>query len=364
MGIFLFIVILFVLVLVHEFGHFYTAKKLGIRVLEFGFGFPPKLWGKKIGDTEYTINAIPFGGFVRIFGEQGDSETANTLGSFSAQPAWKKALVMIAGVVCNFLLAWVLYTTGFMIGMPTAVSPEEMNRNTSIHDIHLLVTEVRPSTPAALAGIIPGDIIVSLSSKGKIVTESITPQVLQDYVASHGAQKITIDIIRAQQPLTVEVVPEISDKGAKPVIGVAIDLVGTVKLGLLDALSEGFTHTVQMLKMTISQFGTLIRDAVLGKANLDQVSGPIGIARIVGSAYEYGILYVLSIAALISINLAVLNLIPFPALDGGRLLFLFIEKITGKHMSPKILGIVNMVGFGILILLMIVVTFKDIMRLI
>ncbi len=353
-----------VLVLVHEFGHFYTAKKLGIRVLEFGFGFPPKLWGKKIGDTEYTLNALPFGGFVRIFGEQGDSETAHAPGSFSAQPAWKKALVMIAGVVCNFLLAWVLYTSGFMIGMPTSVSGEDLKQVTSIHNVKLLITDVGKSTPASLAGLLPGDAIVSLTSNGKTITEGITPESLQNYVAQHGGKKITLGIIRGDEPQTIEVTPEVPYSGAKPVMGVSIDLVGTLKLGFGEAFREGFLHTVRVLKMTVSQFGTLIRDAVLGKANLDQVSGPIGIAGIVGDAYDYGILYVLSIAALISINLAVLNLIPFPALDGGRLLFLFIEKITGKNMSPKILGIVNMIGFGMLILLMLVVTFKDVINLI
>jgi regulator of sigma E protease len=361
---------LLVLVLVHEAGHFFTAKKFGIRVDEFGFGFPPKLLGFKKGETEYTLNLLPIGGFVKIFGETPDEEstTGPDAGrSFINQARWKQALVLFAGVLMNFLLAWLLFSVGFMSGLPTSAG----NRpdNYTVSDIHLTVVSVAPKSPAENAGLKTGDKIVSLQTVlapkeiDKEAVNPINPDTLKSFVISHKNHQIQIGFLRGKSDEINYVNLTPVEANGVPIIGISMDMIGTAKLPFFRAIGEGFKLMLSTTKETALGLYTLIRDGLIGKGSLAGVSGPVGMVRIVGNASKFGFAYLISFAALISVNLGIINLIPFPALGGGRLFFLLIEKIKGSRINPKVANTANMIGFSILILLMLVITYHDVVKL-
>ena len=190
MSIIIFIIILLVLVLVHEFGHFYSAKKFGIRVDEFGFGFPPKLFGIKKGETEYTFNLLPIGGFVKIFGENPDDENTNgpdASRSFVNKPAWQQAVVLFAGVFMNFILAWILFSIGFMSGFPTSINSEI--DPSIVKDVYTVVVSVIPKSPAENAGLKSGDKIVFIKS-GNNETTFISPETIKSFVTAKENKEI------------------------------------------------------------------------------------------------------------------------------------------------------------------------------
>lgn len=357
MNIVIFFIILLVLVLAHEFGHFFTAKKFGIRVDEFGFGFPPKLFGVKKGETEYTFNLLPLGGFVKIFGEDPNAE--NTSGpdsarSFINKPKYQQAIVLLAGVFANFLLAWLLFSFGFMSGFPTSVGSEK--KGYALQDVNLIIVSVMPNSPADFGGLRPGDKIVNLES-GKEMVAEINPETLKSFVASHTDSEITIRYIRGEKENFTKIIPK------NNLIGIAMDQIGLAKLPISGALAEGMVLTLSITKSTAVGLYTLILDGIRGKDSLASITGPVGIVGIVGDAYQFGFVYLLSFSAFISINLAIINLIPLPALDGGRLFFLLIEKITGSRLNPKVTTTATTISFGLLILLMLVVTYHDIVKL-
>ncbi len=364
MSILIFIVILLVLVVAHEFGHFFSAKKFGIRVDEFGFGFPPKLFGYKWGETEYTINLLPIGGFVKIFGETPDDENQHgpdAQRSFVNKPKWQQAIVLFAGIFANFLLAWMLFSVGFISGLPTSVGAELPGY--TLTDVNLVVVSVTPDSPAFMGGLKSGDKIISAQSNRDLINGSIDPDTLKSFVVSHGKNEIDIGYIRGKNPEVqiAKITPD--NTGDHPTIGISMDQIGTAKLPLIPALIEGGKLTISVTKGTVMGLYGLIRDGLKGQGSFASVTGPVGMVGIVGDAYQFGFVYLLSFAALISINLGIINLIPFPALDGGRLFFLLIEKIKGSPITPKIANTANMIGFGILILLMVIVTYHDIVKL-
>lgn len=365
MNILIFVIILLVLVLVHEAGHFFTAKKFGIRVDEFGFGFPPKLFGIKKGETEYTVNAIPFGGFVKIFGENPDEESTNgpdAKRSFINKPRWQQAIVLFAGVFANFLLAWILLSFGFMSGLPTSVGSEP--KGYKLEDIRLVVVSVSEKSPAEIAGLKSGDKIVSITS-GKDFVSDINPDSLKSFVLSHPDKEIEIGYTRGkdQNVNLVKLTPRKDNSEGKPMIGVAMDQIGTARLPIHQAFWEGLKLDWYVTKSTAVGLYTLVAESLKGKGSMASVTGPVGMVKIVGDAYEFGLTYLLSFAALISVNLAIINLLPFPALDGGRLFFLLIEKIKGSRLNPKFANMANMIGFAILIILMLFVTYHDVVKL-
>ncbi|KKT00118.1 MAG: hypothetical protein UW07_C0001G0016 [Candidatus Nomurabacteria bacterium GW2011_GWF2_43_8] len=365
MSIIIFLIILLVLVLVHEFGHFFTAKRFGIRVDEFGFGFPPKLFGWKKGETEYSVNALPFGGFVKIFGENPDEE--NTSGpdagrSFVNKPKWQQAMVLFAGVFANFLLAWLLFSAGFISGLPTSADSKLASYN--LEDVNLVVISILKNSPAENAGLQVGDKIVSLKNNSDFTSE-INPEKVKSFVLESRDKEIEIGYLRSRDTEIkfVKAVPAVNEVTGSPEIGISMDMIGTAKLPFFTALYEGMKLNLNVTKNTAIGLFTLIYEGILGRGSLEGIAGPVGIVGIVGDAYQFGFVYLLSFAALISINLAIINLFPFPALDGGRLLFLLIEKIKGSRINLKFANAANMVGFSLLILLMLIVTYHDIIKL-
>ncbi len=363
MSIIIFIVILLVLVVSHEFGHFIVAKKSGIRVDEFSFGFPPKIWGKKVGETTYNLNALPFGGYVKIFGENGDYENIkeeDKKRSFVNKPRYIQAMVLVAGVVMNFLVAWLLLSVGFMSGLPSSSSMAPSG--STVGDQHITITSVIKGSPAENAGFKTGDKLIKLSTS-KDYTEVSSSESVQYFVKKHVNEAIAVDFLRGPDAKEITVTP-LNNKDGSPAIGIAMDTIGTLKLPVHKAVWEGLKLSTNLVVGTAEGFYKLISQAVVGKGDMSAVTGPIGIVGVVGDAAKFGFIYLLSFTALISINLAVINLLPFPALDGGRLLFLLIEKIKGSRINPKVGNIVNMIGFGLLMLLMVFVTYHDIIKLI
>ncbi len=364
MSILVFIVILAILILAHEFGHFIVAKKSDVRVDEFGLGFPPKLYGKKFGETEYTINAIPFGGFVKIFGENPDEESISgpdASRSLVKKPRYIQAFVIAAGILFNILLAWILISWGFMIGLPSSI--DSIPPGASFENPRVTLMQVLTGSPAEKAGLRTGDRLESLKTSTQ-TAGNLTVEETQNFIALHGKNEITISYQRGKEQKTTTVIPEqgiIPDKAA---IGISLDMIGNVRLPIHRALFEGAKLTTTLTSATAVAILGFIKTLFVGQGNFGDVMGPVGIVKtgIVGSAIDFGFVYLLMLTALISINLAIINLIPFPALDGGRLLFLFIEALKGSPISPRIANAANGVGFVLLMLLMVLITYHDIMR--
>lgn len=364
MNIIIFIIILLVLVLSHEFGHFIVAKKSGIRVDEFSFGFKPKLFGIKKGETEYNFNAIPFGGYVKIYGENPDEENINGVDkdrSFVNKPKYIQAFVLIAGVVMNFLVAWLLLSIGFMSGLPTSV--DGAPKNAIIKDQALTITSILPDSPAEDAGIKVGDKIIAIKSRDFSVENPIKTEDVSNFIKNKSGEELDFTYRRADKIDTVKIIPEEGIINGFGAIGISMDVIGKMSLPPHRSIWEGLKLSWSITKGTAIGFYNLISDSISGNANMASITGPIGIVGVVGDARDFGFVYLLSFTALISINLAVINLIPFPALDGGRLLFLLIEKIKGSRIKPVIANWVNTIGFILLMALMAVVTFNDIIKL-
>ncbi|MEK7650547.1 MAG: RIP metalloprotease RseP [Patescibacteria group bacterium] len=365
MSVIIFIIVLAVLILSHEFGHFIVAKKCGVRVDEFGLGFPPRVFGFKRGETTYSLNWLPFGGFVKIFGENPDEEALTGFDasrSLINRPRYQQALVLVAGVVCNLILAWLFLSIGLMSGLPVASSEAPAGLT---GESRLLITTVKTDSPAEKSGLKLGDEIVSLTDSLQKQPEQLEPKTVADFMAAHPAQNLDLVIKRAgtEQKITVQPQIDPTNSESRAIIGIGLEEVITSKLGLFPAFARGAVLTSDITIATVVGLFDLIKQAFAGQPVLENITGPVGLAGLVGDAASLGWVYLLSFTAFISINLAVLNLLPFPALDGGRLLFLLIEKIKGSAIKPQVANTLNLVGFGLLLLLMAVVTYGDIARL-
>lgn len=362
MSIILFIIILAALILVHELGHFIAAKRAGVRVDEFGLGFPPRLWKKKIGETVYSVNAFPIGGFVKIFGEDPSEESLkgkDSARSLTHKPRYVQAWIVSAGIVFNLLFAWVLISVGFMVGLPYSV--DDSAYGTRVQNPSLTITQVLPLSPAQKAGLKGGDIIVSLSSGVDSLTNPRT-ETTQKFIASHEDVRLTY--LRGAETKTIIVRGKEGVVDGRRAIGISMDIVGFLKLPVHEAFFVGLSTTARMTYAMAVGILDFFKNIFVGRADFKDISGPVGIVGIVSDASTLGFIHLLSLTAIISINLAIINLLPFPALDGGRLFFLLIETIKRSPIKPEIANITNGIGFLILIAVMVAVTFHDIAKLI
>jgi len=361
MSVFIFLIILGVLIFVHELGHFLVAKKSGIKVDEFAIGFPPKIWSKKVGETVYSVNAVPFGGFVKIVGEDPSVEAVpeeERSRNFAYKSKWIQTAVLGAGVAFNIIFAWILISVGSMVGLPTPVS-EDPER---IVNPKLTIIQVSQLSPADRAGIKPGDVISTVSSEGNVL-EEISPQGVSNFIEAHSRDEIFFEINRGEQGLEFALTPEEGIISGRSVVGVSMDMIGTLKLLPHEAFWEAGKTTVNLVGLISVGLFDFIKDAFTGQGGFSQITGPVGIVGLVGDVSQLGIIYLLSFTAFISINLAIINLLPFPALDGGRILFVIIEAIKGSPIKPQIANTLNGLGFVLLILLMVAVTINDIIKL-
>lgn len=362
MSILLFIIILAVLILVHEFGHFIAAKRAGIRVDEFGIGFPPRLWKKKFGETTYSLNLFPIGGFVKIFGEDPSEESIHgkeSSRSFVHKHKLIQTWVISAGIIFNLILAWILISVGFMMGLPYSSADEHYGYR--VTGSALIITNVVPGAPADIAGLKPGDKILALYGEENASLENPTTESTKEFISTHN--ELRFAYLRDKEIRTLVMTPEGGIIEGKKGIGISMDDSGILKLPPLEALYAGTLSTATLTTATATGLAHFLKSIFIGQASFADVSGPVGIVNIVSDASKQGFVYLLLLTALISINLALINLLPFPALDGGRLLFILIESIKGSPIKPVVANTANGIGFILLILLMVVVTYHDIMKL-
>lgn len=346
-----FIFVISLLVFVHELGHFITARRLGVGVDEFGFGFPPRIIGIRRGTTVYSLNWIPFGGFVKLKGETPGGEPGPN--SFIAQPTAKRFVILAAGVLMNYLLAVVLFTVGLSIGLPTAVEQGGPDR-AHIKNIHTEIISTDPTGVAEKSGIRSGDIVTRIDD-----TLINSAEELKQKLQENKDAPSMVTLVRDDSEQKVTVVPEKSVDGQYR-IGIGILDVGTLSYPFPQSLGKGVSVTITMTGQVFSSFGGLLRDLVIERKLSADLSGPVGVVVMTGQAVRLGFAYLLQFTALLSITLAVVNFFPLPALDGGRALFVIIEAIRRKPVNQRIESLVHAIGFYVLIGLILLISIHDV----
>ena len=385
----IFLLVLSLLVVVHEWGHFIIAKKSGMKVYEFGLGFPPRafgvykdsttnkwifVWGKgkssvkdafaqSTGDisypsTLYSINWLPLGGFVKIKGENG--ENSKDSDSFGYHPFYKKAGVLVAGVTMNIMLAAVLLSIGFTIGIPSDITGvKQFTDGAYISEgPWVTVQQVQPDSSAAENQLTFSDRLVGLNNQPIVDSAAFI-----DFVKNTPDKFISLDI-EHEGKITQKIFALDGNPGDSARLGAAISDVAIIKYPWYMAIIKGIMAAISGLIAIYVAFFVLIKQLILGNGLAFEVSGPVGIASIVGQSAKMGIQYLVQVTAMISLSLAAINILPIPALDGGRLVFVLIEKITKKPVPLKYEQIAHTVGFLALMTLIIIVTWRDIANLI
>lgn len=343
----LFLVILSVLVLIHEFGHFAAARFFGIAVEEFGLGFPPRAAILKKGKkTLYTLNWLPFGGFVKLKGEQG--EAVGDPDSFVSKAIWKKIIVLGAGVFMNIAFTVLVFTIGFTFGMPQSI--DGLSSGANIRDHRIQIIGVLPNTPAEAGGLQVGDVIEKIEGSDFSSINSI-----QDFVGAKAGNELALDIKRGEEKLTLFIAPSVRGDGDKATFGVELIAIGTVSYPLHVAFYEASRTTIALVQTIFQTLGS-----ALTNLRFDGFVGPVGIAKHTAKAAELGFSYLLNLMALISLSLGIFNVLPVPALDGGRIVFAIIEGLRRRSIRPEIENAIHLVGFVILLGLLVLVTARDI----
>ena len=349
------------LLALHEFGHFLVAKKFGIRVDEFGIGYPPRLFGKKIGDTLYSLNLLPFGAFVRIPSlDEGETSIEESL-AFEKKPIWQRAWVLLGGVVSFWLVAFLLLSFVFFLGAPQAISDDQAG---VLNNPRVEVLSVSNHSPAQEAGIKSGDMIKEMSFSSESVMVEKVGQV-QSFTDKYKGQMISLKIQRGKEILNVSLVPRVSPPAGEGVMGVSLVRVSDVSYAWWQSPIKVAEATFNMTYRVVAGWAGLLKNLISGQGMPQGVElvGPVGIGAMVSQAFQVGITYFLQFIAMIAIYLAVFNILPIPSLDGGKLLFLLIEKIKGQPVNTKTEQKITLAFFGVMVLLAIWVTFKDISKL-
>ncbi len=335
-----------ILILGHEAGHFLAAKFFGMKVNEFGFGFPPRIKAVRKGETEYSLNWLPFGGFVKIAGEEEQIINPKKLESlppaekkhyFLFRPAWERLIVIASGVFVNFIIGWFMISFVLMAGTPSI----------------LLISEVQRGSPAEKAGIMAGDMIKNHSSS----------EDFKSFIDARRGEPVTLNIIRANKNLNITATPRVSSAKNEGALGVVFSETGMKRQGFFNALAGGFKESLFISGATLSAFYQLVKNLLLHGSLLAGVVGPVGIFSVAEQTGQIGLIYLAQLIGLISLNLAVINLIPFPALDGGRIFLIIVEKIKGSPVSVKTQSLINGAGFAFLIFLMVIITVRDVVNL-
>ncbi|MCA1647130.1 MAG: site-2 protease family protein [Chloroflexi bacterium] len=340
MNILAFLPILSVMMFVHEFGHFLTARLTGITVLEFGFGLPPRLWGFKRNGVVYSINWIPFGAFVKMLGE----EDPTAPGSFASKPRYIRAFVLAAGSAMNFLLAVVAFSMVYIVGVP-GVAP----------DGAVQIAEVSADSPAAAAGLQSGDVLVSFNG------QAVNVQTFREATATHLDQTVQVEVHRGDQKTAVTLTPRSSPPEGQGAIGIVL-AGGLLRLSPIQALGQGFTQTVRAIGATLSVPKMLLENSIAPSDA--RLIGLVGMAQATSETVSFvadtGFWYPLFVlTGLFSAGLSIANLLPIPALDGGRLFFVLLEWIRGRRVPPEREAAVHFVGIVVLLTLMVIISFND-----
>ncbi len=344
-----------ILVFVHEFGHFLMAKKMGVKVEEFGIGLPPKLFGKKIGETLYSINLLPIGGFVKLFGEEYDELDRRGKAhlslnrTFVNKKPWQKTLIVLGGVLGNFLLGWFIFSYLVTQGVPVPTN-------------NVIVEKVTKNSPAFIAGLQEKDVITKLIFKNNIINLTSANTLIEETKKSAG-KNIKLFVQRNNQQLIINLVPRINPPKGEGPLGIAITSYIEKKYSWYTAPYYGLIEASNITYKIASELGKLLFGLItFQKQNVD-VAGPIGIANLAGQAIKFGKNAFLEFLALLSLNLAIVNILPFPALDGGRLIFVLYEGLTRKKPNKNFEKYTNLIGFIILLSLAALITVNDIIKL-
>jgi len=372
MTIIIFIIVLSILVFAHESGHYFTARLFGIKPKEFGFGFPPRAWGiykdtagkwKQVwgskdvsdaDDTIYSLNWIPIGGFVNI-GEDDPNETGPD--SFHGKKIWQRAIILSSGVIMNVILAAVILSLGFMFGIPQLMGSAS-DPSAVVLERNIQIIEVLPDSPADKAGLMVNDIILDIDgNKFASIDE------LQKYVENRTGQELTYDIKRENIEFEKRIDPLVIQETQKGGVGIAIAGLEIVKYPWYIAVWKGFKSAILLCWAIILAFIELFRNLFAGLGVPESIAGPVGIAKLTGKFSRMGLAYLTQFTAVLSLNLAILNFIPIPALDGGRVLFLFIEKFRGKPIKREVEAIIHNLFFTLLMILVLLITLRDIANL-
>jgi len=386
MSIILFILILSFLVLIHEFGHFIVAKKIGVKVEEFAIGFPPRLFAFKKGETTYTINIFPLGGFVKLFGEEYQEIGTDSIQrkdkslsrAFAFKKPYQKAAVIAAGVCMNIILGvTILYGivafNGFKSDPLPLLFPHRFTFGTQ--EGRVIATNLVKGSPAQKAGIKPEDIISSyyFASESK-VTLLTSAQQLINVIKKSSGKKIYVRTVNLKdgKEKSVPVIPQYNAQLKRAIIGVSlIDGVVISYEKPLEKIFSGFLHSYNILEYNFSAIGSLIGIAIKEKSIhpvSGAVAGPVGIYSVVNDMVQTSgtqlVKNILNLIALLSLSLGVMNILPFPALDGGRMIFIVYEWISGKQVNKKVENITNIAGFAFLMGVALLVSINDILRLI
>lgn len=359
-----FIIILGVLVFVHELGHFVVARLNGIKADEFGLGFPPRALGVVKDDksgkwkfvkggqeiisknTVYSLNWFPIGGFVKIKGEDGEGKKETD--SFASKPAWARIAVLVAGVLMNFLFAWILLSATFMLGTYQDVTGEHAA------GAKILVQGIEDKSPAQKMGLQIGDFLLAGSSGTFVTVEDV-----QTYVKVNKGQEISLDVQRGKKQLQLKGIPREQTETGQGALGISgMGEVVTAKFSFFESFWKGLVEIGTIMLMMLD----VLKKLFTGNKTGLSVTGIVGIASYTGQIIPLGFSFMLRFAAILSVNLGIVNILPFPALDGGRVLFVLIEKIKGSPVSQKIEQTFHTAGFLLLITLMVVVTYFDLVR--
>lgn len=402
-AILIFIIILGMLIFVHELGHFVVARRNGVKASEFGFGFPPRIvgfqflrempfpgkkkklfskwriiWGGKDGDDEnekvdlsqahekkmqggtiYSLNWFPLGGFVRIKGEDGGNK--NDADSFAGKSAWKRIKILAAGVVMNFVFAWVLLSITFMLG-----APEQINSDSGANNANskIQISEIIAGAPASTMGLKVGDEISKSQLDPSVKNVSLkNVKEVQDYINANRGKEITLEILRGKEKLALKGTPRVDAPQGQGALGIALAETALVQYPWYTSIWKGLEAMKDMTVMIFMGLFGLLKMLIAGHGGAADVSGPVGIAILTREVANLGLVYIIQFAAILSVNLGIINILPIPALDGGRILFILIEKIKGTPVSQKVEQTFHTVFFALLMLLMLAVTYKDIARL-
>ncbi|OGZ88308.1 MAG: hypothetical protein A2581_01025 [Candidatus Staskawiczbacteria bacterium RIFOXYD1_FULL_37_110] len=337
---------LIALMIIHEFGHFIIAKKFGVRVDEFGIGYPPRIYGKKFGETIYSINWLPLGAFVKIYGEEGG---VDDLRSFVNLKIWQRFLIVIGGVAAFWIAAIIIFSVVFAIGADLPVGDQDVQ---GITNVQIKVLEVAQNSPASAAGIRVGDTLLGFNKVKDF----------QDFAKENGGQAVDIKIKRNEKVFNLSLTPRVNPPAGQGSVGVGLERMATLaqKYPWYQAPIKGIAYTWQT---TVNSFVGLysVFANLVSRKGLPQgaeFAGPLGITVFLANAVSYGAGFFLYFIGTISVLIAIFNLFPIPALDGGKLIFLLIEKIKGKPVSVKIEQNITIVFFIILIALSLFITIR------
>ncbi len=342
------------LIITHELGHFLLAKKFGIKVEEFGIGYPPRLLSKKIGETVYSLNLIPFGAFVRIYGHE---KRINNPRSFSSKPIWQRAMVILGGVVSFWIIAAILLSVVAVLGVPSVIDDNEPAKDAKVQ-----ILALAPSSPAESAGLKIGDVILKIKNTQEKETTKISE--VQDIINKHKGEEIVLVVKRGRDIFEVSAVPRENPPPDQGPLGVSLVRTSLKHkpwyLAPWEGIKATFNLTFFILKGWISLFANLFAGKGLPQGM--EVRGIVGIFDISIQAGAMGLSYFLQFIAVLSVSVAIFNALPIPALDGGWFLFLMIEAVRKKPLSEKVERGISVFFFLALIVLMVLVTIKDIMR--